>query len=73
MSSIEIVQCQYHNVGCKAKMARKDLVKHDEKTNEHLLLMKSALTDTQNKLTDTQNKLADTQDKLRRCNRKYLS
>ena len=76
---LEIVQCQYCNVGCEAKMARKDLVKHDEeKTNEHLLFVKSLLIDTQNKLsdtehkldntrnnlTDTQNKLAETQHKL---------
>ena len=53
-------------------MARKDLVKHDEeKTNEHLLLVKSLLIDTQNKLSDTEHKLdntrnnlADTQNKL---------
>ena len=62
---MEIVQCQYHNVGCEAKMARKDLVKHDEeKTNEHLLLMKSTLIDTQSKLADTQGQLVDAEQKL---------
>ena len=62
---LEIVQCQYHNVGCEAKMARKDLVKHDgEKTNKHLLLMKSTLIDTQSKLADTQSKLADAEQRL---------
>ena len=62
---LEIVQCEYHSVGCDTKMPRKDLTKHDEeKTNEHLSLMKSALVDTQNKLSDTQRKLSDTQDKL---------
>ena len=62
---LEIVQCQYHNVGCETKMARKDLVEHDEeKTNEHLLLMKSILIDTQSKLSDTQSKLADTEQRL---------
>ena len=62
---VEIVQCQYHNVGCKAKVARKDLVKHDEeKTNEHLLLVKSLLIDTQNKLSDTEHKLDNTQNNL---------
>ena len=46
-------------------MARKDLVKHDEeKTNEHLLLMKSTLIDTQSKLADTQSNLADTEQRL---------
>ena len=62
---LEIVQCQYHNVGCEAKMARKDSVKHnEEKTNEHLLLVKSVLIDTQNKLSDTKHKLDSTQNNL---------
>ena len=62
---LEIVQCEYHSVGCDTKMPRKDLTKHDEeKTNEHLSLMKSALVDTQSKLADTQGKLFDTQNKL---------
>lgn len=76
---LEVVHCQYHDVGCEAKVVRKDLVKHDEeKANKHLLLMKSILIDTQKclreaqtklsdtvmKLDDTQNKLTDTQSKL---------
>jgi len=62
---LEIVHCQYHNVGCEAKMVRKDLVKHDEEmTNEHLLLMKSALVDTQMKLADSEQQLASTERKL---------
>ena len=62
---LEIVQCQYQDVGCKAKVARKDLVKHDEeKTNDHLLLMKSALTDAQSKLADKQVRLANTEERL---------
>jgi len=44
-------------VGCEAKMVRNDLVKHDEKTNEHLLLMKSALIDAHNKFADTEQQL----------------
>ena len=46
-------------------MTRKDLVKHDEeKTNGHLLLMKSALTDIQNKLANTEQRLASAELKL---------
>jgi len=46
-------------------MAHKDLVKHDEeKTNEHLLLMKSALIDTQNKLADMEKQLTSALKKL---------
>ena len=62
---LEIVHCQYHDVGCEAEIARKDLATHDEEnTNKHLLLMKSILIDTQNKLSVTQSKLADTSNKL---------
>ena len=35
----ELVQCEYHNVGCKAKMCRKDLKQHNKlKMEEHLAL-----------------------------------
>ena len=71
---LEIVQCQYHNVGCKAEMARKDLVKHDEeKTNEHLLLMKSILIETQQKLTDTEQRLASAELKLETSHTEILA
>ena len=47
-------------------MARKDLLKHNEEnTNEHLLLMKSALVDTQNKLADAERRLALAEMKLK--------
>ena len=46
-------------------MARKDMVKHDEeKANEHLLLMKSTLIDTQSKLADAEQRLASAEIKL---------
>ena len=36
---LEIVQCEYHNVGCKSKMCRKDLKEHNRlKVEEHLAL-----------------------------------
>ena len=63
---LEVVQCEYCNVGCEAKMARKDLMKHNEEnTNEHLLLMKSALVDTQSKLADAEQRLASAELKLK--------
>ena len=35
---LEIVQCQYHDIECEVKVARKNLIKHDEeKINERLL------------------------------------
>ena len=37
--TLETVHCQYHNVGCKAKMCRKDLKQHNKlKVEEHLAL-----------------------------------
>ena len=36
---LEMVQCEYHNVGCKSKMCRKDLKQHNRlKVEEHLAL-----------------------------------
>ena len=62
---LEIVQCEYHSVGCDTKMPHKDLTKHDEENgNKHLSLMKSALIDTQKKLSDTENRLALVERKL---------
>ena len=40
----ETVSCEYHNVGCKAKMCRKDLKQHNKlKVEEHLALSTSRL------------------------------
>ena len=33
-----MVQCEYHNVGCKFKMCHKDLKQHKLKVEEHLVL-----------------------------------
>ena len=56
---LEMIQCEYHNVGCEVRMARKDREKHEnQEMREHLLKTKCKLTDTENKLTDTSNQLA---------------
>ena len=47
----EMVQCEYHNVGCEEKMMRRDLEKHDEKQiKKHLKLTKSELSGTKSQL-----------------------
>ena len=37
---LEMIQCEYHNVGCEVRMARKDQEWHrNEKMEEHLMMM----------------------------------
>ena len=61
---LEVVHCEYRNVGCEEKMTRKDMEKHEEeKTKEHLFLTKCKLADTIQKVEDTQNKLIVSQQK----------
>ena len=59
---LEMIQCEYHSVGCEVIMARKDQEKHDnEKMKEHLMMTKqrlSKLDDIEHKLTDTTAQLA---------------
>ena len=52
---LEMIQCEYHSVGCKrVKLARKDVEKHDnEKVKEHLMMTKNELTDTKAQLNET--------------------
>ena len=41
---LEMIQCEYHSVGCEVRMARKDQEKHDnEKVKEHLMITKAQL------------------------------
>ena len=62
---LEMIQCKYHDLGCKDRIVRKDQEKHDnEKMKEHLIMTKcrlSELNDTQHQLTST---LISTKDQL---------
>ena len=48
---LEMIQCEYHNVGCEVRMTRKDQEKHENeeikehlmKTKHHLILLKNHL------------------------------
>ncbi|XP_065886630.1 TNF receptor-associated factor 4-like [Dysidea avara] len=52
---LEVVQCEYHNVGCEERMMRKKRMKHEkDKMEEHLLMTKLKLAKTENKLTSTE-------------------
>ena len=58
---LEVVQCGYHNVGCKIMLNREDLQKHNqEKMEEHLSL-------TMSELVITKIKLAATEQQMMRC------
>lgn len=44
---LEVVNCEYYNVGCKERMMRKELAKHEsEMVKNHLLLTKASLVET---------------------------
>ena len=54
----EMVQCEYHNVGCGEVIVRKKRKKHEEeKMEEHLLMTKVKLAKTEEKLMITESRL----------------
>jgi len=70
---LEMVQCQYYNVGCSTMIARKDLQKHNtEKMEEHLSFTMSELVSTRDKLSTTKQCLLSTEQQLA-CTTEQLS
>ena len=68
---LEVVQCEYHNVGCEEKVTRKRKREHEkEKMEEHLLMTKHKLAEeaefSRVKLASSEAKLAATETRL--CN-----
>ena len=62
---LEMVLCEYHNVGCGEKMMRKRKREHEqEEMEEHLLLTKFKLANTEASLVSTEAKLASAETKL---------
>jgi len=56
---LEIVQCEYHNVGCEEKITQIRKREHEQQQmEEHLSLTKRRLTDTQQELADTKLQLS---------------
>ena len=71
---LEMIQCRYHNVGCKTMLARKDLPQHNqEKMEEHLSFTMSELVSTKDKLASTEQELASTKWQLTTSTDKALS
>ena len=61
----KMVQCEYHNVGCNAKIPYKEQEKHrKEKMEEHLMMLKLRLSETEIKLASTQERLASNEERL---------
>ena len=55
---LEMVQCSYHDIGCKQSMARKELDDHyKEKMSEHLSLIKCSLVSIVESIDKTEKKL----------------
>ena len=49
---LEMIQCEYHSVGCEVRMARKDMEKHEnEKMKEHLMMTKEDAYQAKHKLS----------------------
>ena len=60
---LEIIQCDYHSIGCTVKVNRATKRKHDEeKVGEHLLMIK--LAKTEDRLACTETKLSLTETRL---------
>ena len=71
---LEMIQCEYHNVGCEFMIARKDQETHDNaKIKEHLMMTKHKLTDTEATLTDAKATLANTKSKPTNTNNQLAS
>ena len=71
---LEMIQCEYHNVGCEVRMTRKDQEEHDnEKMKEHLMKTKLVMTATKHELNDTKATLANTESKLTDTNNQLAS
>ena len=48
---LEMIQCEYHDVGCEVKVARQDQMKHNqEQMEDHLMMTKKELADTKAQL-----------------------
>ena len=53
--SLEMIECEYYDMGCKAKIARKDIKTHNrEKVDEHLNFVKCELARTKKDLVQAQ-------------------
>ena len=58
--SLELIQCEYHSVGCDMKITRKRKPEHDEENvKKHLHLTKVELASTKSELASTNNRVTN--------------
>ena len=63
---LELIQCDYYEMGCKDSMARKDKPNHDkEKMENHLSIMKSKYLHTTSKLADAEKEIVELRQKTK--------
>ena len=63
---LEMIQCEYHHVGCEVRMCRKRQRKHNENNMEkHLCMTKNELASTKSELASTNNRLNNLEVMLR--------
>jgi len=62
---LELISCEYHDVGCEVMLARKDMKKHNkESVDEHLSLVKCELASTKNELVQARKEAAAADKKI---------
>ncbi|XP_065902971.1 uncharacterized protein [Dysidea avara] len=62
---LELIQCEYHVVGCEKMMAHKDKNKHNkEKMEEHLFFTARQLINTQHSLASSQVEVVNSREEL---------
>ena len=55
---LEMIDCEYHNVGCEVRVVRKGRMRHEEaNVNEHLQMTKRKLCDTEERLAILESKI----------------
>ncbi|XP_065917309.1 hyaluronan mediated motility receptor-like [Dysidea avara] len=65
MCPLELIQCEYHVVGCEERMTRKDQKKHNkEKMEEHLSFAIRQLTKVQHNLASSQVEAVNSREEL---------
>ena len=69
---LEMIRCEYYDMGCEMEIARKDVQDHNtENVNKHLGVLKCELANTKKELTQAQKDVATTQKRMVDMQRKF--
>ena len=70
--NLEVIECEYYDMGCKSKIVRKDIEDHNrENVNEHLRVLKHELADAKKNLTQAQKDAMNAVKKVADLQRKF--